>query len=77
MGLLNFLQCPPANEQEAEYDRSWVNHNSYSKVAGFFPAFPLPKPKRQCCWEKNHKAKMTDSEFRNLKWALRTAQESY
>lgn len=52
MGLLNFLQCPPANEQEAEYDRSGVNHKRYSKVAGLFPAFPLPKTKEQL-WEKS------------------------
>lgn len=53
MGLLNFLQCPLANEQEMEDDRSGLNHKGYSKVAGLLPAFPLPKPKKQLCWGKS------------------------
>lgn len=53
MGLLNFRQCPLANEQEMEDDRSGLNHKGYSKVAGLLPAFPLPKPKKQLCWGKS------------------------
>lgn len=53
MGLLNFLQCPLANEQETEDDRSGLNHKGYYKVAGLFPALPLPKPKKQLWWGKS------------------------